>query len=297
MRRWWTVAAVGVTAVLALAGCGAPAGVDRDLADDWPALPAAKTFVPESGVCHSTAQDVGYLSGYNPIDCTVSHRAETLHVGTLTGPDAGRSTPPRPGSNGVRSARTECDRQVNKAVGADWRSGRLLLYVVLPSPGAWSGGARWFRCDVAEVGSIDDDRLTMRTGSLQGALKPGSPLAHGCFNPKLVKDEIEEMRPVACGTKHHAEFVGIYQFPDVPYAQFNRSEQRAHKACLGLIATYVKVPNNSDMQYRTGTIYFHPFGEEEWKDGNRGVQCFLWRSDRTLTRSLKGAGSKGLPVR
>jgi hypothetical protein len=286
-----------MAAVLALAGCGAPAGVDGDLADDWPALPAAKTFVPEAGVCHSTAQDVGYLSGYNPIDCTTSHRAETLHVGTLTGPDASRSTPPRSGSSGMRSARAECDQQVNKAVGADWRSGRLAMHVILPSSAAWAGGARWFRCDVAETESLDDDSLNTRTGSLQGALKPGSPLAFGCFNPKLVKDDIEEMQPVACTAKHHAEFVGIHQFADVPYADFNRSAQRAHKACRSLIATYVKVPDNSDMQYRAGTIIYYPRSEEEWQSGNRGVQCFLWLSDRTLTRSLKGAGNKGLPVR
>ncbi|MCW3842834.1 septum formation family protein [Micromonospora yasonensis] len=297
MRRWWTAAAVSVTAGLALAGCGAPGGVDRDLADDWRALPAAKAFVPEVGACHSSIQDVGYLSGYNPVDCAVSHRAETLYVGTLTGPDAERSTPPRPGSNGVRTARTQCDQQVTKAVGADWHSGRLLLSVVFPSAPGWKGGARWFRCDVAEVASLDDGSVTARTGTLRGTLKPGSPLAYGCFNPKLVKDEIDEMRAVACTAKHRAEFVGVYQFPDVPYAEFNRSAQRAHKACRSLVAKYVKVPDNSDMQYRAGTIIYHPYGEEEWKDGNRGVQCFLWLSDRTLTRSLKGAGSKALPIR
>ncbi|MFG2057990.1 septum formation family protein [Micromonospora sp. NPDC048930] len=296
MRRWWTAAAVGVTAALALAGCGAPGGVDRDLADDWPALPAAKAFVPAAGVCHATVQDVGYLSGYNPVDCTVSHRAETLHVGTLAGPDADRSAPPRTGSTGMRAARSECDRQVNKAVGADWRSGRLILSVIFPSASAWTGGARWFRCDVSEVASLDDGSITTRTASVRGALKPGSPLAFGCFNPKLVKDDIEEMAPVACTAKHHAEFVGVYQFPDVPYAQFQRSSVRTHKACRSLIAKYAKVPDNSDMQYRAGTIVYHPL-EEEWKDGNRGVQCFLWLSDSTLTRSVKGGGSRALPVR
>ncbi|MEU2613273.1 septum formation family protein [Micromonospora sp. NPDC007271] len=296
MRRWWTAAAVGVTAVLALAGCGAPAGVDRDLTDDWRALPPAEAFVPAVGVCHPTIQDVGYLSGYNPIDCATSHRAETLHVGTLTGADAGRGAPPRAGSNGRRAAQAECDREVRKAIGADWRSGRLRLTVVFPSALAWSGGARWFRCDLFEVASLDDDNVTARTATLRNALKAGSPLALGCFDPKFSKDDIEEMRPVACTAKHHAEFVGVYPFPDVTYAEFQRSSLRAHKACRGLIATYVKVPNNSDLQYRAGTIIYHPV-EEQWNDGDRGVQCFLWLENRTLTRSLKGAGSKGLPIR
>ncbi|SCL25227.1 Septum formation [Micromonospora rhizosphaerae] len=295
MRRWWTAVAVGVTAALALAGC-APAGVDRDLGDDWPAFGAAKGFVPDNGVCHPTAQDVGYLSGYNPVECTQSHRAETLHVGTLTGKDAARSAPPRAGSNEMRTARAECDRQVSKAVGAEWRSGRLVVAVVFPSPLAWKGGARWFRCDVSEVASLDDISLIARTATLKNALAEGSPLALGCFNPKLSKDDIEEMRPVSCTAKHHAEFVGVYQAPDISYAEFKRTALRVHKACRGLIAKYVKVPNNGDMLYRSGTIIYHP-SEEEWKDGNRGVQCFLWLDDRTLTRSLKGAGSKGLPIR
>lgn len=295
MRRWWTAVAVGAVAVLALAGCGAPGGADGNLTDDWPGFGPAKGFVPENGACHTIVQDVGYLSGYNPVGCTEPHRAETLYVGTLTGADAGRGTPPRAGSNGMRTARAECDRQVSKAVGADWRSGRVMVSVVFPSALAWTGGARWFRCDAAEVASLDDISVIAREASLKNALKPGSPLAHGCFNPKLSKDDIEEMRPVACTAKHHAEFVGIYQAPDITYAEFGRTSLRAHKACRGLIAKYVKVPNNSDMQYRAGTIIYHPY-EQEWKDGNRGVQCFLWLDDRTLTRSLKGAGTKGLPI-
>ncbi|KKK06067.1 septum formation family protein [Micromonospora sp. HK10] len=296
MRRWWTAIAAGAAAALALTGCGAPGGVDRDLADDWPALPKAAAFLPDAGTCHVTIQDVGYLSGYNPVDCTVLHRAETLHVGTLTGPDAERSTPPRVGSAGMRTARAECDTQVSKAVGADWRSGRLAVGVVFPSASAWGGGARWFRCDASEVTSLDDGSVTARTASLRGALATGSPLAFGCFNPKLVKDDIQQMRPVACTAKHHAEFVGIYQFPDISYAEFKRTSLRAHKACRDLIATYAKVPKNGDLQYRAGTIIYHPL-EAEWRNGERGVQCFLWVADRALTRSMRGAGNKGLPVR
>ncbi|MCI4065472.1 septum formation family protein [Micromonospora sp. R77] len=295
MRRWWTAVVLGTTAALALAGCGTPTGVDRDVADDWPALGPAKSFLPANGVCHSTVQDIGYLTGYNPVDCTGPHRAETLHVGTLTGMDANRGAPPRPASTGMRKAAAECDRQVSRAVGADWRTGRLHVTVIFPSTQAWSGGARWFRCDVSETVSLDDFGVSPRTTSLRNALAAGSPLAYGCFNPKVVKEDIDEMRPAACTAKHHAEFVGVWQAPDVPYATFAKSRQRTHQACRSLIAKYVKVPDNSDMQYRAGTIMYHPY-EEEWNNGNHGVQCFLWLDDRTLTRSVAGGGSKALPV-
>ncbi|MET8085749.1 septum formation family protein [Micromonospora sp. NPDC005237] len=295
MRRWLTAIAGGAVVALALTGCGAPAGVDRDLIDDWPAPVVAQQFVPAAGVCHHSSQQVGFLSGYNPMECAESHRVETLHVGTLTGPGTERGTPPPPGSVGMRAAQAGCETEVNKAVGADWRSGRLGLAVVLPSPAAWAGGARWYRCDVTEIASIDDTAVDLRTGSLRGALTGASPLAYRCFNPKLDKDKIEEMVAVSCTAKHHAEFVGIWQAPDISYAEFNRTTKRTHRACQSVTAKYAKVPDNSQLDFRAGTIYYQPY-EQEWRNGNRGVQCFLWISDRDLTRSLKNAGTKGLPV-
>ena len=200
----------------------------------------------------------------------------------------------------MRAARAECDTAGQHGAWArDWRSGRLLALRGLPVarwPGR--GGARWFRCDVAEVTGLDDGSVQPATGSLKGALAgAGSPLAYGCFNPKLAQGrQVRQMRPVACTAKHHAEFVGVWQAPDISYDEFQRDTRCARTGRAGaLIAKYAKVPNNGDMQYRAGTIIYHPF-EQEWRDGDRGVQCFLWVADRTLTRSVKGAGTKGLPV-
>ncbi|MFI5487213.1 septum formation family protein [Micromonospora echinaurantiaca] len=295
MRRWWTAVALGAVTALALTGCGAPAGVDGNLTDDWPAPAAPQAFVPAADVCHAAFQAVGYLSGYNPVDCGASHRVETLHVGTLSGPEAERGTPPKAGSAGMRTAHAECGKAVNEAVGGDWRSGRLGLTVVFPSPPAWTGGARWFRCDVSEIQSLDDTSVDARTGSLRGALRGDSPLAYRCFSPKLEKDQITEMRPVSCTSKHRAEFVGVWHAPEISYAEFRRTSKRVHRACRTLIAKYAKVPDDGNLQYRAGTIFYHPF-ERDWQNGNRGVQCFLWVSDRTLTRSVKGTGNKGLPI-
>ncbi|MET8234554.1 septum formation family protein [Micromonospora sp. NPDC005298] len=295
MRRWLTAVAGGAAVALALAGCGAPAGVDRNLTDDWPAPVAAQQFVPAADVCHHSSQQVGFLTGYNPMACAESHRVETMFVGTLTGKGAERGTPPTPGSEGMRAAQAGCDKEVSRAVGADWRSGRLGLTVVLPSAAAWTGGARWYRCDVTEIASIDDTAVDLRTGSLRGSLTGAAPLAYRCFNPKLVKDDIDEMVAVPCTTKHHAEFVGIWQAPDISYAEFTRTTKRTHRACQTMTAKFAKVPDNSQLDFRAGTIYYQPY-EQEWKNGNRGVQCFLWISDRDLTRSLRNAGTKGLPV-
>ncbi|MEV4759897.1 septum formation family protein [Micromonospora sp. NPDC049559] len=294
MRRWVTAATLGCVAVLALAGCGGPSGVDGDLTDDWPAVAQPVAFTPAAGTCHETADAESNLDDYAPVDCGQAHRTETFHLGTFTGADAARTNPPPPASPGRKAARAECDKQAEGWLAGDWRGGRLSVSVVPPTAAAWSGGARWFRCDVSEVGGLDDDEPVTRTGSLKGALANGSPLAYGCFNPKIVKDDVDQMVPVPCTSKHRAEFAGIYRAPDVTQAAFEKNSAQAHKGCSAVIAAFAKVPNNGELKYRTGLIYFYP-GALQWADGNRGVQCFLW-VDRDLTRSMKGAGTKGLPV-
>ena len=54
------------------------------------------------------------------------------------------------------------------------------------------------------------------------------------------------------------------------------------------------MPDNGDLQFRAGIDLSTTPSSEEWRNGNRGVQCFLWLSDRNLTRSLKSAGTKAL---
>jgi hypothetical protein len=43
---------LAVVPLLMLAGCaGLPAGMDRDLVGDWPAMPEPALILPETGVC------------------------------------------------------------------------------------------------------------------------------------------------------------------------------------------------------------------------------------------------------
>ncbi|MDZ5444736.1 septum formation family protein [Micromonospora sp. 4G57] len=300
MRRWLRAVALGAVAVLALAGYGGPAGLDGNLVDDWPAMSAPQGFVPEAGTCHVHAD--ASLNAYAPVPCESAHRLETMHVGALTGSHASRGTPPTFDS----AAHAECDRKVNKALGGDWRSGRLTLDVLFPTALGWQGGARWFRCDLAELERFDDRAVVTRTASLTGALRGDSTLAHRCFNPKLAEyaprrelaeGDLQGMDAVPCTTAHHAEFVGVYQAPpDIDLRTYRRSTEPIRRQCLALIARFAKVPNDGDLKNRTGWLYWLP-NAQSWTDGNRTVQCFLWLDDRTVTRSVKGAGPKALPAR
>jgi hypothetical protein len=282
-------------AALVLSGCARPGGVDGKLTDDWAAISEPVSFTPAVGACHPRFVDVGYLSSYQPVDCGQKHDAETLYVGTFTGADAERDTTPPDGSPGMRAAHAQCNQKVNALVGGDWRTGRLTLALVPPSDFAWSGGARWFRCDVGEIDSLDNEDVVARTGSLKGVLTGSASLAYGCFVPKLLKDDIDEMQPVPCTTKHTSEFAGIWNAPDITYEALKADESRIEKGCRGVIATFAKVPNDGELKYRSGWIVYYP-GAGDWTAGNRGLKCFLWLDSRSLTRSMKGAGPKALPV-
>ncbi|BCB80326.1 hypothetical protein GCM10022251_05120 [Phytohabitans flavus] len=298
MRRWIAAIALGGATALMLSGCGNPAGVDGDLADDWAAPSEPTPFVPPAEVCHSgDYADIGYLTSFAPVDCGSAHRLETVHVGEFTGSAASGSAPPAKGSPEIRAAYAECDAKTKEYVGSDWRGGRLWLGVVLPSPQAWSGGSRWFRCDVTEVTNVEDNGdATSRSGSLKGALKPGSPLSLGCYQVKLARDSsIDTMPAVQCTKDHNSEFAGVYGAPAGNYPSKSADWDKLHNECRKVIAKYAAVPNDGNLKYRTGVVSL-PGNEEEWNGGNRGVRCYLWLSDRKVNRSLKGAGINGLPI-
>ena len=294
MRRWLLALALAGTAATVLGGCVQPHGVDGDLTDGWSALPAPRPFIPATDTCLPRITAVVQAGTYETVDCARSHLAETVHVGAFTGPVASGARP-EPGTAGLRPARAECDQRVREAIGGDWHAARLTLTVSLPSVAAWQGGARWYRCDLAETDSIDNTRPVNRVGSLRGAMVGDNPLVHRCFDPKLIGDNLNYMAPVLCTEPHRAEFVGVYAERDMSWTEFNRSTSRVHRRCMSLIAVFADVPYNSDLQYRVGSIFYPP-SRREWEEGDRGVRCFLWSDDRKLTRSMRGVGPEGLPV-
>ncbi|MFU8851940.1 septum formation family protein [Micromonospora sp. SL1-18] len=169
-----------------------------------------------------------------------------------------------------------------------------------PSPNGWTGGARWFRCDVFELDDTADggtyrihpyDKSIERTGSLRDALKGSSPLAYGCLN----EDGWGNFQQIACTKAHEFEYVGSWKAPDGRYADADRDEDAIHAKCRTLVARYATVPVDGMLRYRTGTSYRLP-SEEAWARGDRGIRCFHWSSGKKLTRSIKGGGTKLLPV-
>jgi hypothetical protein len=289
-----------LSAVLLLgAGCGNPGGVDGNLTNGWGAMAPAAGFEPNPATCHSANYNpVGARGTYEEIDCKLQHRTETVYVGTYASPASDADEPPADGSAGARQAYQVCDDKTTAYVGAPWRTARLWIGVTHPTPAAWAGGARWFRCEALELSSIEDDGgLVQRVGSLQDALTDGSSdLLLGCYAIQL--DEagaIDTMPGISCKAKHNAEFVGVWVAKDLSYPKNNAGWDKFHAGCRTLIATYVGVPDDQDLQFRTGVVSL-PGGDDVWAEGDFGVRCYLWLDGAALTSSLKGKGVKNLPV-
>jgi hypothetical protein len=285
----------GVAVVLAaflLAGCSGapPPGTDGDLTDDWAALTAPAPFRPVVGECHEALAATAPLSEHRPVDCAELHVAETYPVGTATDADV----VPAAGTAGARAAFQECSERAADFLGGSWRSARVAVQVVWPARTGWAGGARWFRCDVTTA-DLDGQSRTSRTGTLAGELAGASPLKLGCFNPTVDGETVTTMRPVRCDETHRAEFAGLWKAPEITYAALESGTARAAAGCRTVIAKFARLPDDADMQYRTGWISYNPT-RTEWLSGERRVRCFAYFAKRTFTRSLRDAGPGVLPV-
>jgi hypothetical protein len=297
--RLAALAALGAVTAALLSGCGNPGGVDGTLVDDWAPVAAPSGFIPEVGACHlATFAAVGPRSEYETVDCDSQHRSETVDVGSYPPAAAGSPAPPAEGSAGAIAAYAECDAKTSAYVGAPWRTGRLWIGVVQPSPQAWTGGSRWFRCEVVEISSIEDDGgLVLRTGSLRNALtSSSSPLRLTCYAIKIDPiGAVDTMPAASCVTRHNAEFVGIWLAGNLPYPEAASQWTKFHDGCRRLIAGYVGVPADANLEFRTGVVSL-PGGKDVWAAGDHSVRCYLWLDAAKLTSSLKGKGAKSLPV-
>ena len=278
--------------VFLAAGCTAtpPPGTDGDLTDRW-ALPSAPApFRPQPGACHASLAQSEAAGDHRPVDCAQVHVSETFHVGTAGDADV----PPAAGTAGARAAYRECADEAVDFLGGQWRAARVSVHVVWPTRKAWSGGARWFRCDVTQS-DLDGYGQSGRSGSLEGELAGASPLRLGCFAPSVKGETVTEMTPVPCTGRHRAEFAGLWKAPDTSYADLQKDTARSAAGCRSVIARFADVPDDSDMQYRSGWISYNPT-RTEWLAGEQRVRCFIYFAERTLTRSLRDAGPSALPV-
>lgn len=293
-----------VLSLLVTAGCAPPPpGIDGDLADGWATFGEPALFTPQAGTCHRDKATSGSARYYLPVDCTRLHRFETVHVGTFAGATARRTTTPVGNDQTYEAVREECTTRTAEFLGDIWQHGPLQLAVVVPTQTAWSNGARWFRCDLAEVtGVMAPIKVAPRTGSLRGALAGDAPLRLGCYQTPLDSDGyVAAMEPVDCRVPHRSEFVGSVDRRTLPTIDLDTTGTEwdmLNQRCLQRVAEYAGLPVDDDLPNRVGTAWFDIDGQfKSYEDPL--VRCFLymWDSFPPLTGSAKGGGPDLLPVR
>ncbi len=272
-RAGWVLA---VAALLALAGCARSTGVDADLIDDWPAFAKATTPVPVAGACYPTAFNETWFGDFSAaVDCVKNpHEIETVYVGSFSGADADRSGPPLAGSAARRSAYDQCRKAGSDYLGGPWQGAKIDLGLVLPDDKAWTGGARWYRCDAIQYLDSNYDTVS-KNGSVKDGLRGAKPLAVTCL---VVTDDgkstITKTEDIGCDKPHNGEFIGLYTAPDKPWpADKNARSTIAQTGCEKMLGQFLGYGDSKPFSNYVGW-WPGGFAEEQWNLGDRTERCF-----------------------
>lgn len=290
MRRWLVAAAVGCA--LALSACSTPTGPDGDLGDDWSAMPTPRSVPPVVGGCYPTRLPNMLVNAIGP--CDRSHLVQTVYVGTFAGADASASAPPAEISAARKRAYAACTTAARTFLGGDWHTGLFGLGLSVPDKAGWSGGERWFRCDVNETDSAASNSAEqMSTRDLRGVLAGPHAEVLTCVDWDNSKKYISNFRGVSCARKHDGEFAGVFTATDLPWLTSSARSTLAEKGCAGVVASFLGFGNVKAYVSETVGYAWNNFDEDQWNLGDRGVRCFAaaFTKDRKFIGSVKGIRS------
>lgn len=264
--------------------------MDGDLTNQWPAMVAPAIWQPTPEACHNQFAVNLSLALYNEVDCTKPHGYQTVHVGQLTGDAASQAQPPAIDSAAYKGARGECDSRLATFLGGQWKDRKVRLRIAVPSADAWTGGARWYSCEAAAY-TTSNRAVKILEVSLKDAFDALAELKFGCHDvpPKGTST------PRSCEESHNTEYVGHFNYVDMSYAAMKaeaaKEDDDLHRKCMPLVGPYVGVPNLG-----SGTWLWNPT-EEDWNAGDRTMHCFLWLNETKVSKSLKGVGKAGWPIK
>jgi hypothetical protein len=283
--------ALAATALAAATLLAASACSQVDLVNEWPSMAEPTGWEPKVGACTNSFAETSYRSAYSPVDCNTSHTYETVYIGQFKGAATELTSPPARGSTAFGGAWSECDTKTTEFLGGDWRGGKIWISVSVPSSGSWEGGARWFRCEAATtIGRFTS--VGTFSKSLKGEFSHDSELKFGCF--QVPDDDNQDVVEKKCNEGHNAEYVGVFISND-NWDDLKNNRDSVHQKCRSLIAGYVGVPDDGNMKYRSGSYYSYP-SKKDWDAGDHGIRCHLYMGKKVLTSSLKGGGTKALPL-
>jgi hypothetical protein len=288
--------ALVLVAVTGLAGCGRPSGVDGDLANGWPALPEAKVPVPVAAVCYTERTSGTWYGDSDSVPCTDTHDAETVFVGTYSGSAADRTSPPDEGSPDQATAYGQCLKNSADYLGAAYESGNLELLLVQPDDAAWTGGGRWFRCDIVRYKDAGQLTIDDSASSVKDGLRGSQPLVLTC---KTVTDDgngnITAEQFTDCAQPHNSEYAGLFTGPDVAWPSSETTRDNlASNGCEAVVAKFLGFTGSTvDSQY-LGWEY-SAFNEDQWALGDRTIACSVLGFSGNSSNGARFVGSvKGI---
>ncbi len=288
------MAAVLALTLVAVAGCTrTPAGVDKDLVDEWAMMGEAKVPEPAVGACWTSASTdvdriVTTVVSTKATTCSSPHSIETVQVGRFSGAVAAAETPPTLGK--MADAYAACETEVTKFLGGSWKAGRVRMLVYPPTATQWRGGARFYRCDVASLkgmlGTLED-----RTASLKDSLQPGSDRLIGCAVLNGTVDTWTDVTSVVCSAPHDVEFMGVIAPKSATFPETKDAKKAAYDtACVDQIRTFtnggIDALANAKARYWYTSIAANA---DEWDTGNHSGVCYVLLPKK-INRSLKNNG-------
>ncbi len=295
MRRSWRLALVGTAVAVLATGCTASTGVDNDLTNAWPAFDKAVTPTPKVGACYTQKLDTTWYGDFSDaVDCSASHQTETLFVGAFSGTEAGRSSPPLAGTQARADAYGQCQKAAGDYLGGDWHMANVVLGLVLPDDKAWTGGARWFRCDVVQFADSNFDSVRTN-GSAKGGLQGGRPLAVTCLTvTDDGKNSVTGQKDTPCDQAHNGEFAGLYTAPARTWPDKDAARKLAGDGCEGVIAQFLGFSGSQPQTNYVGWMADN-FDQDQWNLGDRTVRCFALAFNGNTVNGAKVVGSmKGI---
>jgi hypothetical protein len=302
-RRAFAALVLACSTVSVLAACSTPPGTDGQLLDDWVPLAEPKVSVPVAGQCFTTTASNAFrleASSFTAANsCIVDHAVELAHVGEITGADANADAVPDPNSAAAKAAYAACASAVQEFLGDAWQTGRVHLLVQFPTDKQWDGGARFYRCDLAEIAD-ESGKVVIRKESLRDGLRGDKALGLSCVNDFGENDEsVDGIDFVACTAKHTAEFSGVFTVTPAnrAYPGDDQLGEIVLDGCEQLAAKYLGLPNTNIPEglgwFSLGTT------EEDWGQGNQSVRCYVGVFDRKRPirggATIKGLGNKPIP--
>jgi hypothetical protein len=288
------VLACALALVAGLGGCGGVEVGDGNLTDDWSMLAAPKVPEPAAGNCWTTsAIDTGGISpsAFTQAPCDMSHAFETVKVGRFTGAVADAYLPPTPAV--ATEAWADCDKAAGEFLGGEWQAGRVMVVVVPPTSRQWTGGARFYRCDVAAL-RTERGQLESRTTTLKGTVAESGELRLGCgVQVGMTADTWEDISPAKCTDPHDVEFTGTVAGATADWPADDKAVDAAFdKACEAKMLAFTGMSRNHWSSQRALYYgYWMTGGKAEWAAGNHTARCYLLLDKKKINRSLKGAGN------